>query len=293
MTMEHLNLITHAAGRKVHSIACGKGDIPFHFLHANGLCAGTYLPLFELLENDFTMLATDIPGHGDSAPHGTERIRHWDVFVDPVKDAIQTHMKPKVVGAGHSLGAVVTLLAAAKHPELFSHIILIDPVIFIRPMLLLFALARRTGLMPWNPLAQGARRRKTVFESQDEALRRFTSGRGMFGTWNRPYIEAFCHHGLSWNGDGTGSLKCHPETEAQIYESILLDIWNYPPKISCPALIIRGERSNTFTAPAGRAVHRNIRNSSLVTVPDTTHFVPMENPEACRRAIMNFLSENR
>jgi len=289
--MDYRNISTLSSNKHLHSIACGNGDLPLHYLHANGLCAGTYLPLFKYFQDDFTIFATDIPGHGDSASHGSNRILHWDIFVDPVKDALLRHMKPPVIGVGHSLGAVVTLLIAVKYPELFSHIVLIDPVIFTRPMLFLLSMANKSGIMKLNPLAQGARRRRTTFDSREQALNRFSAGRGMFRTWGPEFIQAFCAHGLTWQDNGPGALKCCPETEAQIYESVLLDIWNYPKKVTCPTLIIRGEKSDTFMASAARILNKQIKDSSLVTIPGTTHFIPMEKPLEIKDCILNFIKK--
>lgn len=289
--MVHRHVTTISSGKHIHSIACGSGDLPLHFLHANGLSAGTYLPLFEHFKNDFKIIATDIPGHGDSDSHGVKRIPHWDIFVDHVKESLVKNMTPPVIGAGHSLGAVITLLTAAKYPELFSRIVLMDPVIFTRPFLLLLSFAKKTGLMNYNPLAQGARRRKSSFKNREEAMSRFSSGRGMFRTWDEEFIQAFCDHGLSWidQGQGSGSLKCDPETEAQIYESVLLDIWNYPEKIACPTLLIRGEKSDTFTASAAKTLNLKIRDSRLATVAGASHFIPMEKPGECRNIIHDFV----
>jgi pimeloyl-ACP methyl ester carboxylesterase len=287
--MEYRDITTLSSGKHLHSIACGNGDLPLHYLHANGLCAGTYLPLFEHCQNDFNIFATDIPGHGDSAPHGPNRILHWDIFVDPVKEALIRHMKQPVIGAGHSLGAVVTLLTAVKYPGLFSHIVLIDPVVFTNPMLFLLAMAKKSGIMKLNPLAQGARRRRTVFESREKTLKRFSTGRGMFRTWEQGFIQAFCDHGLSWHDNGPGVLKCCPETEAQIYESVLMDIWSYPKKVTCPTLIIRGEKSDTFMASAARTLVKQIKGSHLVTVPGATHFIPMEKPVEIKNSILDFV----
>jgi pimeloyl-ACP methyl ester carboxylesterase len=289
--MDYQNITSTSSGKRIHGITCGTGPLPLHFLHANGFCAGAYLPLFEHFKDDFTVIATDIPGHGDSDNHGYKRIHHWDIFIDHVKDAIVSHTDRPIVGVGHSLGAVVTLLTAARHPGLFSRIVLIDPVIFTKSMLLFLSIAKKTGLMKYNPLAQGARRRKTSFTSKEEALERFSAGRGMFRTWKPEFIKAYCDHGLSWKSNGRGTLKCDPETEAQIYESVLLDIWNYPPDVTCPALLIRGEQSDTFTAKAAETLNRVIRDSKLVTVSGATHFVPMEKPAHVRKAIFDFCLE--
>ena len=99
--MKYTDLWTQSSGKQIHSLRCGKGDRPLHFLHANGFCAGAYLPLYAYFENGFNLLATDIPGHGDSDDHGVPIIDHWDIFVDDIKAAISQHHKTPVIGVGH------------------------------------------------------------------------------------------------------------------------------------------------------------------------------------------------
>ena len=47
------------------------------------------------------------------------------------------------------------------------------------------------GLARIIPLARKARRRKKTFQGKLEALKRFTSGRGIFKTWSKEFVEAF------------------------------------------------------------------------------------------------------
>lgn len=287
--MEFSDIFIESSGKKLHCIRCGKGDTPLHFLHANGLCAGAYLPFLKLFENEFRIIATDIPGHGDSDHHGSARIKHWNMFIEPIKDVVEKTIKVPAVGIGHSLGAVTTLIIAAKHPHLFSKIILIDPVIFPKRKLFLIAILKKLGLMKQVPLAKGARRRKKVFSSLIEAYERFSSGHGMFKTWPDEFIRAYSEYGLKTEINGSLKLKCDPETEAQIYESILLDIWDYPKKIKCPVLVIQGKNSDTFDRYAAKRLHKELPDCSLITIPDAGHFVAMEKANECKKNIINFI----
>lgn len=291
--MKYKDIFIHSSDKKIHAIKSGNGDIPLHFLHANGFCAGTYLPFLKLFSDSFTLVATDIPGHGDSDHHGVDIIEHWDIFIDDIKESIIQNMDTPVIGVGHSLGAVITYITAAKYPELFSKIILIDPVIFSEKKLIAIGIAKKAGLLHKSiPLVTGARRRKKTFNSKEEAYARFSTGRGLFKSWPDTFIKAYSEHGLKNDGNGKVSLKCKPETEAQIYESLLLDIWDYPKRIKCPTLLIRGENSDTFDANAAKRLIQKVNKCTLVTIPDSGHFVPMEKAEYCKKAIEEFVLEN-
>lgn len=286
------DIFINSSGKKIHAIKAGSGDIPLHFLHANGLCAGTYTPFIDLFSEKFTTVATDIPGHGDSDHHGEKTILHWDIFIDHIKESIIRNCDTPVVGIGHSLGAVVTYITAAKYPELFSKLVLIDPVIFPKRKLFIIALAKKLGILnKINPLPTGARRRKKIFANRDEAYTRFSAGKGMFKTWDDDFIKSYTSNGLKEEHNGSVSLKCDPETEAQIYESILMDIWSYPQKIQSPTLLIRGGKTDTFDKYAAKRLVKEIKECRLITIEDAGHFVPMEKATLCQKNIQDFVLE--
>jgi pimeloyl-ACP methyl ester carboxylesterase len=203
-----------------------------HFLHGNGFCAGTYSPFIELLINDFHIIASDVRGHGGSDQIQMEPIRNWTVFAEDLKLLIEHTMTPPVIGMGHSLGAVTTCMAAAKYPHLFSALVLLDPVMLPRKLHWLMAVARRLRLAGKNPLARAARRRRRNFRGKQEALKLFAAGRGIFKTWSKEFIQAYMECGLLEKDSETAVLKCDPELEAQIFESVPAGIWRYAGKLS-------------------------------------------------------------
>lgn len=277
----------------IHYLDWGGNGTEAHFLHANGFCSGTYAPLLKFLADDLRIVASDIRGHGDSDSIGIERISHWDIFVDDLKNVVEQRMSPPVIGIGHSLGAVTTYLAAAIHPHLFSKIILIEPVILPKRILRLIGLMKLFGVVGLIPHARIARKRKRIFENKDAAFLRFASGRGAFKTWSKDFLDAYLECGILEKDDETAVLKCNPETEAQIFESVPLDVWKYAGKIKCPVLAIRGFHSDSFYADAASNLKKYIRDYRLETVPNAGHFLPMEKPVECARIIINFINRQK
>ena len=274
---------------KIHFLNWGGIGLQTHLLHANGFCAGTYSPFVKHLTGDLHVMASDIRGHGSSQLPSSQRIRHWNIFVEDLRALIEKAMAPPIIGMGHSLGAVTTYMAAAKYPDLFSHLILIDPTILPRRILWSMAVIRVLGLSGIIPLARIARRRKKTFQGKKEALQRFASGRGIFKYWSKDFVEAYLECGLLEKDPETAILKCDPEHEAQIFESVPLDVWDYAPRIGCPVLAIRGEHSGAFTADAAKRLGRLIADFELVTIPGTGHFVPMGKPVECARVIKEYI----
>lgn len=282
------NFLTLPGGR-IHYLEWGKGGQQIHFLHANGFCAGTYLPLLKHLAKEFHIIASDIRGHGDSEFPNFKKVGHWQTMTHDLKMLIEQRMSFPIIGIGHSLGATLTAMAAALYPHLFSAVILTDPVIFPSKLLWMIGMMRMLGLIGFIPLARGARRRKRIFPNKQEALKRFISGRGIFKSWTEEFVHSYLDCALAIEENETASLKCNPEIEAQFYETVPLNIWQYIRKIRCPILVIRGEYSDTFLAEAAIRMKKSVPHCKMETVEDTGHFLPMEKPEVCAGLISEFI----
>ena len=275
---------------RLHYLDWGGDGPEAHLLHANGFCAGTYAPMVRHFGGRLRVFASDIRGHGDSDAPDPAAIRHWEMFAEDLRRVVEGAMTPPVIGIGHSLGGVAAYIAAAAHPHLFSRIILLDPVILPRKSLWLLGLFRALGLGRLFPLARGARRRRRTFDSKTSALRRFAAGRGIFKTWSEDFIEAYLECGLLEEDEERAVLKCDPEIEARIYESIPLDVWRYAPRIQCPVLAMRGEKSETFRADAAERLEKVVPDCQVEVVAGAGHFFPMEKPAVCAEEILGFVS---
>lgn len=98
-----------------------------HFAHANGIPSRSYQYLFDLLSDEFDIVY--IPALGIDPRYPVDN--HWQKLTQQVIDSIQAHLsargQTKVIGLGHSLGALCTLQASYQAPELFSQVIALDP----------------------------------------------------------------------------------------------------------------------------------------------------------------------
>lgn len=276
-------------GGRLHYLDWGGSGRPAHFLHGNGFCAGTYTPFLRLLAGELRIVASDARGHGGSAVEAALPVRDWQLFADDLIAVVSARLNPPVIGMGHSLGAVATLIAAARRPELFTALVLIDPVLLTGRMLWGLRALRLFGMRSRLPRAILARRRRRVFRGKSEALRLFLAGRGIFKRWAPEFVEAYLACGLLEKDAQSAVLRCDPELEAQIFESIPDGIWRTAAGVACPVLAIRGERSDVFLAPAARRLQKVLPGAEIAVVPHTGHFPPMEAPAECARPILEFL----
>ena len=249
------------------------------FVHATGFCKELWRPVasaLEVLRPTARSLAVDLRGHGDS-PRQAPPYR-WDLMAD---DVIYTMGdRTGAVGVGHSCGGAIVARAAAIAPDLFTSVILIEPIIFPPPF-------ERANI----PLARAAQRRRNRFESRDAAYERFASG--PLATWQPEALAAYVDFGFIDDGDGV-AIKCAPAVEADVFrEGGNHDTWDRVSDISVPVTIVAGERSDIHTPSFLGALANQFTDPTVITVPGTTHFLPMERPDVVASLVSAALGEAR
>jgi len=99
-----------------------------HFAHANGVPSQVYQKLFDALKDDYDIIYVPLIGPDKRYPI----TNHWPHLVEQIVDSIvQQAQGRKVIGLGHSLGSVLTLMACYQRPELFSQVIMLDPPLIL------------------------------------------------------------------------------------------------------------------------------------------------------------------
>ncbi|WP_374603482.1 pimeloyl-ACP methyl ester esterase BioH [Arenimonas sp.] len=87
----------------------GQGQ-PLVLLHGWAMHAGIFAPLVDALVADFQVHLVDLPGHGRSADAGVP------LALDAAVDAVAAQVPARAIWLGWSLGGLVALQAAVKHP---------------------------------------------------------------------------------------------------------------------------------------------------------------------------------
>jgi pimeloyl-ACP methyl ester carboxylesterase len=76
----------------------------------------------EILQNDFTVIAMDLPGHGESEL--IEKTHGMQLMAATLKTVLEAEKIEKAVLAGHSMGGYVALQFAADNEELIKGLVL-------------------------------------------------------------------------------------------------------------------------------------------------------------------------
>lgn len=260
----------------------GPADRPIKvvFSHANGFNARTYRSILAPIAQDFRILAIDMRGHGRTRlPTVTQGRLSWEDARDDLLALLAREDLTDVVLAGHSMGATVSLLAAAETPDRVRGLVLFEPVI---PASTAFA-AGQTGEAPASGLVQGALKRRTVFPDRAAALAAYV-GRGPFRSWSEAMLTDYVADGFEDLDGGTVRLTCTPEWEVSNYLSQAHDCWRALAMAPGP---IRVFRASDHPACSAELAATSIASGrlSVETVPETSHFLPMERPDLVQRSL--------
>jgi pimeloyl-ACP methyl ester carboxylesterase len=250
------------------------------FLHANGFNARAYRTILAPMASELRILAPDQRGHGATRLPTDHPRTSWLDLKDDLLAFLDAMDLPRVVLAGHSMGGTASLLAAAEAPKRVRALVLLDPV--IRPPDAPEDISHQ-GLV--SPLVHGALKRRRVFPSRTAAVDAYR-GRGAFRTWSETMLEDYVADGFVALPDGTVELACTPEWEVSNYVNQNHDAWAAFERSECPIRILRADRDSPGRIDARLDELAASRRIRIDTVPDTTHFLPMERPELVRSAIL-------
>ena len=265
----------------------GTGPV-LHFAHANGFPPGTYRRLIgELTKRHHVVSMSARPLWPNSRPLA---LRDWWVFAEDLRAEFNSRGLRGIVGVGHSLGAVTSLLAAASDPGLFSAVVAVDPLVFTGAHSLFWGAVKAVGLGGRINLARGARRRRELWSDRGEARTTYAS-RSVFASWEPEVLYDYLDAWMVDVPQGGVRLLYPREWEARIFSAAPHDLWAQLRKVSVPTLFVRGEHSDTFLDAARARVEREVPASRTAVVADSSHFLPMERPTELARVIDEFLEE--
>jgi pimeloyl-ACP methyl ester carboxylesterase len=261
-----------------------------HLAHANGFPPSTYTrALKPLLEKFHVISFYARPFWPDCPPAKT--LEDWSVFADDLLSGLSAIKAKKITAIGHSLGGVATLYAAVRRPELFSRVILIDPTMLPPAFLRKVAFLKWFGMEARTDLVKGALRRRRQWNSREQAYESFKE-KPLFRKWPDEILQAYVEGMTAPSEKGGVKLTYSPEWEAQIYRTIPTDVWKQVKLLRQPALVIRGEVSNTFTAESEEAFKKVNPLASFAVVKNAGHLVPQEQPNETGQIIADFLKSN-
>ena len=238
------------------------------FSHANGFPARTYSVLFEQLKGH-RISAINILAENRKAAD----IKWYDLTEDILESEGQ--FGEPVVGVGHSIGGVLTLLAAAKKPELFQTVILLDPPLFSSQKRGLISILRALKIEDLVSPSGKSKKRRDHFESKQQAHSFFQANK-MFKNLHSQSLLDYVTHGLTSVKNGV-QLTISVEKEVAIFRTMLT---SYPESVyKVPGKLVYAARNPILWPTDLRWIKRKFPEMQLIPFPGS-HLFPLENPES-------------
>lgn len=245
------------------------------FSHANGFPARSYGVLLDALSARFDVGWVEKFGHDPRYPVTDG----WPHLVEELIAAVEARGQP-VVGVGHSLGGYLTLFAAAKRPELFRCVVLLDaPIVDTLRSAALF-LFKRVGLLERLGPGAGTARRRTEWPDHSSAVAHFAP-KPVFRRFDGRCLDDYVRHATEPGPTGI-RLTFRPDVEHSIYQTLPHRSARAVRALRVPAGLVVGRESVIVRQFGLTASRRHLR---VERVPGG-HLFPMEHPEAVAEAVM-------
>ncbi|KAF8632402.1 hypothetical protein AX17_004843 [Amanita inopinata Kibby_2008] len=307
----------------------GQGGLTLFFAHANGFPKEIWEPTLKHLLASSAHLINEIwvweaVQHGDAALVNEKSLSYLYDWIDNTRDILNfftfyipsspspstttlpTHLTRvsdaeaaerqkrglparKIIAIGHSYGGCTSALAALTNPDLFSSLILLDPVI-VKP------------LKPEDPkdhtdrLTLGALARRETWKSKDEALSLFKAN-PFFAAWDPAVLDIYVECGLYPSPDGEGvRLKMSGLQEAVVFVEVHTEneVYHQMPGLDEKIglrWVMPGPHAPQF-GPPGSGVERvwlRPKNASNVIIPKADHLIAQEAPKELGWFLLSFV----
>lgn len=262
-------------GRRIHLRDVGEpADPPLLFLHGIMGHRRDWDVLVDRVATRHRVIAVDQRGHGRSDRAAGYRVA--DMADDAVAVIEQLGIAPVTI-VGHSMGAMVAFIVAARRPDLVDRLVAIDLV----PASLE---AEPVHQMP-EVFAAMAR---ASYASVDDAVTEWQAANPLA----RPdLVRNYVAHALVAGPDGRLRWGFDALGLRSFFDGVTPDeLWAAIDAVRCPSLVVRGERSPVVTSDQAIELSERLGGAGLVTIAGGGHDLGVEQPEAVADAVLAFLS---
>ena len=279
MYLEHLRL--PAGPGLLHVERMGRGGQPVLLLHGFGTNASLWRPVSRrLAEQGYVALAVDLLGHGESdrpveVPY--DLTTHADAL-ERVLAALRleaTCPEPAVV-IGQDVGALVALALAVRHPEVVSHLVLVNPpdpaALPPAPVAAMLRAASRVSLAAAGQTLGAAALLAPLLEDATsdpaglprEAMARFLA----------PWVGA---------GGVEQLLVLARELER---EELSLETFR---EVSTPTLVLRGTADRSVSPTVSAAFAGTLPHATLESLPGAGRLLAADQPDGLTTRVVRWL----
>lgn len=254
-----------------------------NFAHANGIPAPSYQPLFNRLQ-PHQVIALPMYGHNPAFPF----THNWRHLADEQIDFLQRNASEPVVGVGHSMGAIVTFIAACKRPDLYRGVLMLDPPLMWGKMAWIFRIMKWLKKSDDFTPAGKSKGRRQIWPDRANAVEYFASKR-LF-QFHPECFEAFCNAAIEQSEGAQVKLRFRVDVEVGIFRNTPDNLGSCR-RPSLPMKLVYADRSDATRAdmvvPFGKRF-----DIPLEQIPGE-HMFPLQQPDVTAEIIHQFIRECR
>jgi sigma-B regulation protein RsbQ len=252
----------------------GTGKKVMVFAHGFGCDQNMWRLVTPAFENDYRIVLFDHVGSGQSDldSYTAKKYGNLEGYADDIIEIIEDLNLKHVIFVGHSVAAMMGILAAGKKPELFSHLILVGPSPyyineddynggFTRPQINELLESMDNNHLGWSmamaPIIMANADKKELTEE---------------------LANSFC--------------RTNPEIAKQFARTTFLsDTRGMLSSVNVPSLILQCSEDVIAPTNVGQYVHRHLPNSKILFMKATGHCPNLSAPGETIDSIKSYLSE--
>jgi pimeloyl-ACP methyl ester carboxylesterase len=253
--------------------------INIHFSHANSYPAGTYSVLFAHLKKHYEVHALDMHAHNPGYPvtNGWAWLER-----ELVDELVKRHREPAVL-VGHSLGGMLSLMAAKARPDLVRAVVLLDSPVVGGWRAAVWGAIKPLRIADEFSPAKFSRKRRDHWPDEEAAYRHFAS-KEVFAVWDQQVLRDYLKHGLVPHPEGGLTLRFSRATETQIYRSLPHHLGTLVARAYPVPVGFIGGIDSRECRQAGLAATRRLVGRHFAQLPGG-HLFPMESPVETAKAV--------
>lgn len=249
-----------------------------HFAHANSFPAGTYRVFFDHLRKHYQVEALDIHGHNPAYP-----VRNgWAELVQELLDELRARYSEPVILVGHSMGGMLSLMAAKANPRAVRCVVLLDSPVVAGWRAALLGVAKRVGIERHFPPARISAGRRNVWPDAEAAHQHYAA-KPMFASWPPEVLRDYVESGLVPHPEGV-TLRFTREVETAVYRGLPHTLGALTRRAFPVPVGFVGGADSVECRQAGLSATRRLTGRHFTQVPGG-HLFPMESPAAAASAV--------
>lgn len=248
------------------------------FAHANGFPAGTYRKFFGFLEPQVEVRAIDMLGHDPRFPVND----NWGNLASELLAFVHAQGERPVYGLGHSMGAMVTFMAAHREPARYRGILMMDPPIINGWPAAAFQVVKWLGRADEVTPAGKSRNRRSQWPDREQAIAEL-SRKKLFAGVDPECVRDYVYSATE-PCEGGFRLRYRVPVELAIFRTTPSNPLRYLRPLQVPGVVIIGEQTDVSRPEhVGRLARRHLE--AQLTAPGG-HLFPLQHPQEAARIVL-------